>query len=88
MKEKIDYGLYLLQYVDRITSKHIGTTNESNLVYLGVKQSTNIYRIFFCYDKRKVVVILNGFTKKAQKTPTGEIEKAIKIKRQYFNEKR
>ncbi len=30
---------------------------------------------------------MNGFTKKSQKTPPKEIERAIKIKRQYFDEK-
>ncbi|MBK8080495.1 MAG: hypothetical protein IPK25_09560 [Saprospiraceae bacterium] len=30
---------------------------------------------------------MNGFTKKAQKTPSKEIDKAISIKKQYFDEK-
>jgi phage-related protein len=32
-------------------------------------------------------VLFNGFQKKSQKTPTGEIEKALKIKAEYFIEK-
>jgi phage-related protein len=32
-------------------------------------------------------VLFNGFQKKSQKTPTGEIEKALKIKTEYFIEK-
>lgn len=87
VKEKIDFGLFLLQYVKQIPSKHIGSTDEKNLFYLRVKQGSNIYRIFFCYDNDKVVVIMNGFTKKTQKTPKQEIQKAISIKKQYFNEK-
>jgi len=87
VKEKIDYGLYLLQYVKQIPSKHIGSTKEKNLFYLRVKQGSNIYRIFFCYDEDKIVVVLNGFTKKSQKTPKAEIERAINIKKEYFNEK-
>ncbi len=87
VKEKIDFGLYLLQYVKQVPSKHIGSTQEKNLFYLRVKQESNIYRIFFCYDEDKIVVIMNGFTKKAQKTPSKEIDKAISIKKQYFDEK-
>ncbi|MBP6239167.1 MAG: hypothetical protein KA270_20110 [Saprospiraceae bacterium] len=30
---------------------------------------------------------MNGFTKKTQKTPSKEIDKAISIKKQYFDEK-
>jgi phage-related protein len=87
IKEKIDFGLYLLQYVKHVSSKHIGSTQEKNLFYLRIRQGSNIYRIFFCYDEDKIVVIMNGFIKKTQKTPTKEIDKAISIKKQYFDEK-
>jgi phage-related protein len=63
-KEKVDYGLYLLQYVDQLTDKHIGSTEEKNMFYLRVKQGSYIYRVFFCYDEGKVVIIMNGFIKK------------------------
>jgi phage-related protein len=87
VKEKMDFGLFLLQYVKQVPSKHIGSTQEKNLFYLKVKQGSNIYRIFFCYDEDKIVVVMNGFTKKTQKTPEKEIDKAISIKKQYFDEK-
>jgi hypothetical protein len=32
-------------------------------------------------------VLFNGFQKKTQKTPTEEIVKALKIKKEYFDEK-
>jgi hypothetical protein len=35
-----------------------------------------------------LVVLANGFHKKAQKTPKKEIEKALKIKEEYFDEKK
>lgn len=37
--------------------------------------------------KVTLVVLFNGFQKKSQKTPTGEIEKTLKIKTEYFIEK-
>jgi len=69
VKEKIDLGLYYLQFTKRLPSRYIGSTGEKNLHYLRIKQSSNIYRIFFCYDKGNIVVLMNGFTKKTQKTP-------------------
>ncbi len=87
VKEKIDFGLYLLQYIKQLPNKHIGSTQEKNLFYLRVKQGSNIFRVFFCYDGDKIVIVMNGFTKKTQKTPLKEIEKAIKIKNEYFDEK-
>ena len=35
----------------------------------------------------KLIILINGFQKKSQKTPKKEIDKAIKIKKQYFDEK-
>jgi phage-related protein len=48
----------------------------------------NIYRVFFIFDDGCIVVLFNGFQKKTQNTPSGEIEKAIKIKESYYADKR
>ena len=34
-----------------------------------------------------IIILFNGFQKKTQKTPKQEIEKAIKLKNQYYAEK-
>ena len=47
----------------------------------------NIYRVFFIFDEGQIVVLFNGFQKKTQKTPPNEIEKAIKIKEEYYADK-
>ncbi|MDF1550201.1 MAG: type II toxin-antitoxin system RelE/ParE family toxin, partial [Bacteroidales bacterium] len=47
-----------------------------------------IYRVFCCFDAGKNVVLFNGFQKKTQKTPKNEIEKALRIKDEYFEEKK
>ncbi len=35
-----------------------------------------------------VVVLFNGFQKKTQKTPAKEIEKAIELKKEYYERKK
>lgn len=47
----------------------------------------NIYRVFFILDDGNIIILFNGFHKKTQKTPKQEIEKAIKLKNQYYAEK-
>ncbi|HRB68129.1 MAG TPA: type II toxin-antitoxin system RelE/ParE family toxin [Chitinophagales bacterium] len=47
-----------------------------------------MYRIFCCFDKGNLVVLFNGFQKKTQKTPKKEIDLALKLKDEYFNEKK
>ncbi|WP_262481385.1 type II toxin-antitoxin system RelE/ParE family toxin [Algoriphagus antarcticus] len=43
--------------------------------------------MFCCFDEGNLIVLFNGFQKKSQKTPQKEIDKALKIKEEYFNEK-
>ena len=87
VREKIDLGLYYLQYTQQIPGRYVGATGANNLFYLRIKQSSDIYRIFFCYDDGNLVVLMNGFAKKTQKTPKSEIAKAIKIRKEYFDGK-
>lgn len=57
------------------------------LYEIRVEYNGNIYRIFCCFDKGKLVVLFNAFQKKSQKTPPKEIEKAKKLMEEYFNKK-
>jgi len=48
---------------------------------------SNIWRVFCFFDGGKLVILLNGFQKKTQKTPKKEIEKATRLMSEYFIEK-
>lgn len=48
---------------------------------------SNIYRVYFIFDIGNVVVLFNGFQKKTEQTPRAEIERAKKIKKQYYEAK-
>jgi phage-related protein len=52
-----------------------------------IKLGSNIWRVFCFFDKGKLVILLNGFTKKTQKTPKKEIEKAVRLMKEYYEEK-
>ncbi len=52
-----------------------------------VEVGSEIYRVFSFFDKGKLIILVNGFKKKTQKTPKGEIELAEKLKKQYFDGK-
>ena len=58
------------------------------LVECVIKSSSgNIYRVFFIFDDDRIVMLFNGFQEKTQKTPQSEIEKAIKLKNEYYASK-
>lgn len=82
-QQKVKYGLLLLRTQDRIPKKFVKHIRDG--VYeMRTEYAGNIYRVFFIFDGDKIVVLFNGFQKKTQKTPPGEIEKAIKIKEAYY----
>ena len=88
MKDKIIWTFELieeLQIVPETYLKHI--ENTPGLYEIRVHQGSDIFRIFCFFNQGKLVVIINGFQKKSQKTPKQEIEKALKIKEEYENEK-
>ena len=62
-------------------------TSTAGLYEIRVEVGSNIFRVFAFFDKGNLVILVNGFQKKTQKTPKNEIELAEKLKKQYFNEK-
>ena len=62
--------------------------NTDGLIEIRVEYGSNIYRIFCCFDEGRIVVLFNAFQKKTQKTPQKEIEKALTLKREYFERKK
>ena len=89
VREKIKYVLELIKQVEKVPEKFLKHLTGTNGLYeIRIEYQSNIYRIFCCFDKGKLVVLLNGFQKKTQKTPKKEIEKAMRLKEEYFNQKK
>jgi phage-related protein len=88
VQEKIEYVFKLIKQVDRIPKKFFQhLTSTDGLYEIRVEYQSNIYRIFCFFDKGQMVVLVNGFQKKSQKTPAKEIKLAEKLKKEYFNNK-
>lgn len=85
-QQKVEYGLLLLKTQGRLPKKFVKFVRDG-IYELRTEYNRNIYRVFFIFDDGEIVVLFNGFQKKTQKTPQGEIEKAIKIKMAYYADK-
>ena len=57
-------------------------------ITFSIEYQSIIYRVFCCFDEGKLIVLFNGFQKKTQKTPMNEVEKAMRIKKEYFESKK
>ena len=88
VRQKFNWTLKLISTVDRVPVKYFKHIEDSTgLFEIRVEFGSNIYRVFSFFDKGQLVILINGFQKKSQKTPKKEIEKAEKLKKQYFDEK-
>ena len=88
VQEKIEYVFKIIKTVDLIPQKFLKHIESADGLYeIRIKVSSDIYRVFCCFDSGRIVVLFNGFQKKSQKTPGKEIDKALKIKEEYFKNK-
>jgi phage-related protein len=88
VKQKINWTIGLLQYLEIIPEKYLKHVEETDLYEIRVSFGNNIFRIFCFFDKNRLVIILNGFQKKTQKTPKTEIDRALKLKHEYYENKK
>lgn len=88
VKKKFNWTLQLISTQQRIPEKffkHI--TGSDGIFEVRVEVGSDIFRVFSFFDKGKIVVLVNGFQKKAQKTPKSEIKMAEKLKAEYLKDK-
>ena len=82
-RKKIMRSLLLLETVNKVPHHYIKYLRDG-LYEFRVSYGNNEFRLFFIYDGDTVVVLFNCFRKKTQKTPKKEIDKALKLKREYY----
>ncbi|MBK6642409.1 MAG: type II toxin-antitoxin system RelE/ParE family toxin [Bacteroidetes bacterium] len=85
VQEKIEYTFKIIRTVDKVPKKFLDHITGTDGIYeIRVAVGNDIFRIFCCLDKGKLVVLFKGFQKKTQKTPKQDLEIAEKLKKEYF----
>jgi phage-related protein len=75
--------------LERIPTTYLKLISGTNGLYEArIQLGTDIWRVFCFFDKGKLVILLNGFQKKTQKTPKNEIEKAIILMKEYYGSRK
>lgn len=88
VQDKIFKIIEAIETLNRVPSnylKHLVGTD--GLYEARIQLGSNIWRVFCFFDNDKLVILLNGFQKKTQKTPKNEIEKALKLMTEYQHHK-
>ena len=86
--QKIAWVLKAVQEIEKVPKSYFKKLSDTDLYEVRIELSGNIYRLLGFFHNGNIVILTNGFQKKTQKTPSGEIEKAVKLMKQYFEEKK
>ncbi len=88
VQEKIQYVLDLVRFERHVPKKFLKALENSDQIYeVRVITTFKNIRILCFFDEGDLVVLVNCFLKKTQKTPKREIALAEKLKREYLKEK-
>ncbi|TRX33989.1 type II toxin-antitoxin system RelE/ParE family toxin [Flavobacterium restrictum] len=88
VQDKIFKIIEAIETLERVPSNYLKSMEGTNGLYEArIQLGSNIWRVFCFFDNGKLVILLNGFQKKTQKTSKNEIEKALRLMTKYYNEK-
>ena len=86
-KDKLDRVLVLMHSENRIPAHYIKPLTDG-IYELRLTTLNRELRFLFIYDGETIIVLLNCFIKKTQKTPKSIIDKAKQLKKKYYEEVR
>lgn len=88
VQERILWAIRLIRDIPIVPEKYLKHITGTDALYeLRIAAGTDIFRVFCFFDAGKLIILLNGFQKKSQKTPTEELQRAQKLKQQYHEDK-
>jgi phage-related protein len=89
VQDKIFKIIEIIEYQQRIPEKYLKhIEGQKGLYEARILLGSDIWRVFCFFDEGKLVILLNGFQKKTQKTPKSEIDRAVRLMVEYFNDKK
>ncbi len=85
VQNKIFKIIEAIETLERVPSNYLKSLVDTDgLFEARVQLGSNIWRVFCFFDDGKLVILLNGFIKKTQKTPKKEIERAVQLMMKYY----
>jgi len=89
VQDKIFKIVEAIETLERVPSNYLKfIVGTDGLYEARIRLGSNIWRVFCFFDNEKLVILLNGFQKKSQKTPQKEIDKALNLMIEYYEQKK
>jgi len=89
VQDKIFKILEAIETLERIPTTYLKQiVGSSGLYEARIQLGSDIWRVFCFFDSGRLIILLNGFQKKTQKTPRQEIAKAEKLMNEYYESKK
>jgi len=89
VQNKIFKIIEAIETLERIPTTYLKIISGTNGLYEArIQLGSDIWRVFCFFDKGRLVILLNGFQKKTEKTPKNEIEKAINLMNEYYGSRK
>jgi phage-related protein len=87
VQRKFNYTLQLIATIDMVPEKYFKHISGTKGIYeIRVEVQSNIYRVFSFFDEGNLIILVNGFQKKTLKTPRKEIELALRLRKEYYEQ--
>jgi phage-related protein len=88
VQNKIFKIIEAIETLEKVPNNYLKSIIGTNGLYEArIQLGSDIWRVFCFFDKGRLVILLNGFVKKTQRTPKNEIEKANQLMIKYFKSK-
>lgn len=88
IQNKIFKIIEAIETLERVPSNYLKRIVGTKELYEArIQLGSNSWRVFCFFDNDRLVILLNGFQKKTQKTPKNEINKAVRLMSEYYKQK-
>ena len=88
VQNKVFKIIEAIETLERVPSNYLKMLVGTNGLYEArIQLGSDIWRVFCFFDQGKLVIVLNGYTKKTKKTPKNEIKKALHLMQKYYDTK-
>ena len=88
VQNKIYKIIEAVEVLERVPKHYLKSISGVRGLYeVRIQLGSDIWRVFCFFESERLVILLNGFVKKSQKTPKEEIKLATDLMKRYHEDK-